>query len=190
MKNTELIKNLSLAHNIPIVRDGTIAYIIKLIKEHNYHTILEIGTAFGYSAAMFAEQNLSVSTIEKDLAKYEIASKNLQAYSNVKAHHADAFTFETKEKFDLIFIDGAKSHQDIILEKFTNFLAPNGTIVIDNIFLKKYQNQVLTKNQSKLQQKVHDFENYLRHTTKYHVEIIDLDDGIAIVLPILKAIIR
>jgi predicted O-methyltransferase YrrM len=58
----------------------------------------------------------------------------------------------------MVFIDGPKSHQDVLVNKFIKQLNPNGVIVVDNIYLKKFNNlSNLTKNQKALIDKVRSF---------------------------------
>ena len=162
----EQLKEICLANNIPIVRDQTLKTMLDLIVINNYHTILEIGTAYGYSAFAMAELDCvtKITTLEKRQANYDVACTNLLDRPKVKCILEDAFEFQTKDKYDFIFIDGAKSYQEILFEKYTKHLNPNGMIFIDNIFLKKYSCGLvdLTKDQLKLVTKVQNFERYLR----------------------------
>ncbi|MDR2557486.1 MAG: hypothetical protein LBC33_01440, partial [Mycoplasmataceae bacterium] len=68
IKLSEQIKIHSQTDHIPFVRDQTIVFIIDLIKKNHLQTICEIGTAYGYSAAKFAEISdvKKIITIEKD----------------------------------------------------------------------------------------------------------------------------
>ena len=46
----EQLKELCLANNIPIVRDQTLDEIRQLLLINKYKSVLELGTAYGYSA--------------------------------------------------------------------------------------------------------------------------------------------
>lgn len=56
------------ANNVPIIERDSIEFIRKYIKINNVKSILEIGTAIGYSAIKMAEidPKLEVTTIERD----------------------------------------------------------------------------------------------------------------------------
>jgi len=102
------------------------------------------------------------------------------ANKKIKIFNDDAFEWKSNKKYDLIFIDGPKSKQEILVDKYLTYLNPNGTMVVDNILLKKFDGrEVLTKNQKKLIQKVRDFSKWLE--LNKNVEILDIDDGIAII---------
>jgi predicted O-methyltransferase YrrM len=151
----------SLQDNIPIVRKNTIQYIIDLISKNNYSTILEIGTAYGYSSDKISTIPCvnKIVTIERDLNRFNTASYFLKNNKKIVILNEDAFYFNTMESFDFIFIDGPKSNQEILVEKYYQYLNVGGTMVIDNIFLKKFNDVTnLTKNQSNLVDKVKKFE--------------------------------
>ena len=51
----EIIKKKALEEHIPIIMDDTLEYIYKLYEGKKINTILEIGTAVGYSAICFTK---------------------------------------------------------------------------------------------------------------------------------------
>jgi len=190
MNNSHLYEKLSqikkecIEHRIPIIRDKTLDLINKLIQTNQFKNILEVGTAYGYSAAAFSlnPSITSVTTLEKRDDNYLIAIRNLKDFNKIQVINVDANDYETHMLFDLIFIDGAKSHQEIIFNKYIKNLSNVGIMVIDNIFLKKFDDlPILNKRQLKLKQAVKNFYNFLIHQSNYQIEIIDIDDGIAIV---------
>ena len=74
-------------------------------------------------------------------------------------------------------MDGPKSKQKELFEKYSEFLNEDGYIIIDNIFLKFIKQ---TKNSKLLLKKSEDFKLYLNELTQWEVSIIDIEDGIAI----------
>ena len=93
------------------------------------------------------------------MQKVDALEEYLKDIKMIHIVNLDAILFKTNEKFDLIFIDGAKSHQEIMFEHCQKFLNNNGIIVVDNIFLKKFNNRKqLTRNQKRLLSKVKEFE--------------------------------
>jgi predicted O-methyltransferase YrrM len=160
LKLIDSIKSLCVSKNIPISRDRTINFIQDTINKKRYQTILEIGTAYGYSAScmMLCDSVNKIVTIEKNISNFTIAESFLKSIKEVTCVNQDAFDYEPLQKFDFIFIDGSKSHQDKLLLKYLTYLNPNGCIMVDNIFLKKFNKQdALTRNQKKLIDKVNQF---------------------------------
>ncbi len=168
--------------HIPIIREGTFEFIKNKIIKNNYSSILEIGTAYGYSALLFASISCvnKIVSIEKNQLSYTIAKQVVN--NKIKFMLIDAFIFEPKEKFDLIFLDACKSKQDILVNKYLNNLNDKGLMVVDNIFLKKFANKKnLDYQKIKLMEKVNQFHDWLLKQKNFNVEIIDLDDGIALI---------
>jgi predicted O-methyltransferase YrrM len=177
------IKQKCLDDKIPIIRDNTFDFINRLITNNNYSKILELGTAYGYSAFLFS-LNKSVTkiiSVEKDKARHLVASNLLNKNQKIELVNNDIFLYEPLSTFDLIFVDGPKSRQQEIVNKYMEYLNESGKMVVDNIYLKKFDNSTnLNKNQEKLIQKVKTFREWLQHS-KMNVKILDIDDGIAII---------
>jgi predicted O-methyltransferase YrrM len=155
-----IIKNKSQVDKIPIVRSQTIELIIKLINQQQYQYILEIGTGYGYSASsmLICKSIKKIITIENNKFNFEIAQYFLKKTLKVTCLNLNAFDYEPQQKFDLIFIDGPKSHQEILVNKCIKYLNNDGCIIVDNIFLNKIrQKNILTKNQRTLLNKVDKF---------------------------------
>jgi len=76
----EKFKQFNLDNNIPIMRDQTIDYLFHMFDSYNNAEVLEIGTAYGYSAKYLAQhQNISkVVTLENDLNRHNVALKYLK----------------------------------------------------------------------------------------------------------------
>ncbi|MDR0856886.1 MAG: hypothetical protein LBM76_00645 [Mycoplasmataceae bacterium] len=180
----EEIKNKSIADSIPLLRDKTLGLFTKEIVKCGYTSVLEIGTAYGYSALAFSLIDCvnEVVSIERDEIRYGIAKQNLKDIKNINLVLCDAFNYVPNKKYDVILVDGPKSKQDILVTKYLQYLNVNGTMFIDNIFLKKFDDlKTLTKNQASLKRKVDEFKNWLIENKDFHADIIDIDDGVAII---------
>ena len=59
-------------HNVPIIEKESITFIMKYIKANNIKSILEIGSAIGYSSILMASvaPEVTVTTIERDNTRY------------------------------------------------------------------------------------------------------------------------
>ena len=57
-------------HNVPIIEKDSIAFIMKFIKANNVKSVLEIGTAIGYSAILMAQatDDVVVTTDDSEIA--------------------------------------------------------------------------------------------------------------------------
>ena len=110
----QLIEQYAYDNNIPIMMKDGIEFLTNYIKENNVKTILEIGSAIGYSAIKMAlvDKNIKITTIEKDKERYEIALKNIKEMNlenQITIINEDALEYIEEGKYDLIFIDAAKA---------------------------------------------------------------------------------
>ena len=166
------LKAICINDSIPILRDKTLEYIINIIKENKIKSILEIGTAYGYSSFAFNQIDCvnEILSIEKNKDNYLKAKNFLAGNKKINLVNDDCFDFVPNKKYDLIFIDGPKSHQDQLFLKYSSYLEDNGFIIIDNIFLKKYSSidfNSLTKNQQHLVKKVKEFQKWLEKNNEW-----------------------
>ena len=138
----ELIRDMERyaeANNVPIIERDSIEFINKYIKLNNVKKILEIGTAIGYSAIMMAKENpeIEVVTIERDDKRYREAVKNIKNCGldqQIEVVFNDALDVNLSGyKFDLIFIDAAKSSYIKYFDKFKYYLNEQGVIISDNL---------------------------------------------------------
>ena len=114
MEDLSSLKDYASENSVPIMFDEGIEFIVNYIKENDVRFILEIGTAIGYSAIKFAQINpeIRIFTIEYDIERYQKAVENITKLNlddQITVFLGDALKFDFTEKFDLIFIDGAKS---------------------------------------------------------------------------------
>ena len=175
-------------NNIPIMEKEGINFLKNYIKENNITTILELGTAIGYSAIQMAllDKNIKIITIERDEKRYNEAINNIKKYNlenQITCYLMDIFDFETTEKFDLIFIDAAKSQSIKFFEKFKNNLNKNGTILTDNIYFHGYtlqEERIENRNLRQMVNKIRNYIDFLNNNQEFKTEILNIGDGIAV----------
>jgi len=182
------IKKKALENNIPIMQDEGIAFIVDYIQKNNVNSILEIGSAVGYSAISFAlaKDNVKVTTIERDLERYQEAVFNIQSMGledSITILNEDALEVSISSKFDLIFIDAAKSQYIKFFEKFKYFLKDNGVIITDN--LKFHGNvgkssEIESKNLRSLVEKIENYIEFLKENKEFDTNFYDIGDGLAV----------
>ena len=185
--NLFFLKRICLKHKIPIIRDSTAKLINKLITKNHFHSMLEIGTAYGYSSCYFSTNKFikQIDTLEKNKFNFTFAFNWIKKFSFKKINPIliDAFDYKPNKIYDLIFIDGCKSNQEILFNKYKKYLSINGYIIIDNLFLKKIRNLPFykrTKNQQKLIDKLDKFINFLENQIEFDFKLIDIDDGVGV----------
>ena len=175
-------------YNIPIMQKEGIDFMLEYIKKNNILTILEIGSAIGYSAIRMAllNPNIKIVTVERDTERYNEAVKNIKKFnleSQITIYNCDAFDLNLDEKFDFIFIDAAKAQYIKFFEKFKKNLKDNGTILSDNLNfhgLTHTKEKIESRNVRQLVRKINNYIEFLKTNQEFITQFYDCGDGIAI----------
>jgi len=183
----EKIEEYALINNIPIMIKDGIEFLTQYIKENNIKKILEIGSAIGYSSIKMAlvDEDIYITTIERDEIRYNEAIKNINAFglsNRINIILDDAFNVELNDKYDLIFIDAAKSQYIKFFEKFSKNLDKNGVIISDNLYFHGLteQEEIKNRNTRQLVRKINAYKEFLINNKDFYTEFIKKGDGIAI----------
>ena len=176
--------------NVPIIEKKSIAFIMKYIKQNNIKSILEIGSAIGYSAILMASSNRDafVTTIERDEERYMECLKNVKAVNldkRINVVFQDALDVNLSEdlKYDLIFIDAAKGQYERFFEKYKYFLKSNGAIITDNLKFHGYvgkSDKIESKNLKSLVQKIENYIDFLKNNEEFDTTFYDIGDGLSV----------
>ena len=188
MVHIRVIEEYAKENNVPIMMKDGIEFLTQYIKDNNVKTVLEIGSAIGYSAIRMAlvDESIKVTTIERDTARYNEAVKNIKEFNlenQIEIINADALEYTTDKQFDLIFIDAAKAQYIKFFEKYKTNLKQNGTIISDNLdFHGLVKNPELTSNRNtkQLVRKINTYIEFLKENKEFKTEFISLGDGIGI----------
>lgn len=182
------LKEEALKNNIPIMQDEGINFIKDYIKNNNIKNVLEIGSAVGYSAINFAsiDKDIKVLTIEKDTKRYNEALKNIKSFNlenQIEIYNADALEFETNKKFDLIFIDAAKSQYIKFFEKYKLNLGTNGVIITDNLSfhgMVEDESIITNRNTKQLVRKIKKYINFLIENEEFETTFYEIGDKVSV----------
>ncbi len=191
MNKVELkkIKEKALENHIPIIMDDTLEYIYKLYKNKPISSILEIGTAVGYSAICFTEilkENGFIDTIERDEeriieAKENIKKAEVEDKINIFSGDAVEILPTINKKYDMVFIDAAKGKYPFFLKEALRMINDNGIILADNILYKGYV--MSDYNKHKQRTAVRNLREYIKEVTEnpnLETEILEIGDGLAV----------
>ncbi len=176
-------------NNVPIIELDSIKFIMKYIKMNKVKSILEIGTAIGYSAILMANANnfCEITTIERDEKRYKEAVKNVNKSGldkRIELVYNDAMEVNLSGcKYDLIFIDAAKGQYIKYFDKFCNYLNPGGVIITDNLKfhgLVKNKELIKSKNVRGIVNKIENYIEYLKNNKEYITKFYDIGDGLSV----------
>jgi len=177
------------ANNVPIIELDSIKFIMKYIKMNNVKSVLEIGTAIGYSAILMANatSEVEITTIERDEKRYREAVKNVNACGldkRIDIVYNDALEVNLAgHSYDLIFIDAAKGGYIKYFEKFCNYLNPGGVIITDNLKFHGLVNNkgtIKSKNLRGIVDKIEKYIEFLNQNKDYITKFYDIGDGLSV----------
>ena len=188
----EVIRNMERyaeANNVPIIEKDSIIFIDKYIKMNHVKHVLEIGSAIGYSAILMSisSPDVEITTIERDETRYKEALKNVKAAGledRIEVVFNDAMDVNLAGyKYDLIFIDAAKSQNIRFFEKFQNYLEEGGIIITDNINfhgLVENPDQIDSKNVRQMVTKIQEYKDFLKDNDEFITKFYDIGDGLSV----------
>ena len=188
---SEEIQKDALAGDVPIIRPETASFLLFLISLKKPLSILEVGTAVGYSAIRMSEvmpAGASITTIEKYPPRIEEAKRNFVRAPrgcDITLLEGDAADIlKTLDKpYDLIFMDAAKGQYIHFMPEVMRLLAPGGILVSDNVL----QDGDIFESRYGIKRRNHTIHNRMReylyaltHDEALDTVILETGDGMAI----------
>ena len=117
---------------------------------------------------------------------YKEATKNIEKLNfknRINVIHGDALEIEIKGKYDLIFIDAAKSQYIKFFEKYKYNLNENGSIITDNLSfhgLVDDDSKTNNRNTKQLVKKIRNYIEFLNNNNEFDTEFYKIGDGISV----------
>ena len=188
MRNLEKIKKEAIEEHVPIIMDDTLEKIGEIVGDRKFKRILEIGTAVGYSALCFTkflDENGEIDTIERNDEMVKKAKENIKlARNDVKINLFEGDAVEIlktlNNRYDMVFIDAAKSKYPIFLEESLRILTDDGIIFADNILYKGYVMSDYNKHKQRTAvTHLREFIKMITTNDRLETQIIDVGDGLS-----------
>ena len=188
------MKQYAQEFDVPIIQDQGLELMLQLLRIKQPQSILEIGTAIGYSSLMMARHlpNTHIVSIERDPKRYNEAIAYHERSSikeQVTLIEADALEIANEElpiqKYDVIFIDAAKAQYQKFFEKYEPLLKEDGMIISDNLIFHGHifdNNQKQSRNLKQLVRKINRYNDWLANHPNYDTLLLPIGDGVAISL--------
>lgn len=174
-------------NSVPIMKVETKEFLKSLVKMKNPSSILELGTAIGYSSLVFEKYSQAkITTIELSEEMANIARDNFEKYnSNVNLINDDAKKALTNlnQGFDFVFIDANKSNYKFYFDYVDkNLLNDGGVIICDNILFRGEvcNDDLIEKRKITIVKRLRKFLAYITSRNDYITSIIPIGDGISI----------
>lgn len=171
---------------VPILSDDGLLFLVNTLEKHQVHSILEIGSAIGYSAlAMAIHTGAKVTTIEREPDLYAFAKRNVEAFglnNEVNLIYGDALDVELDShvRFDAIFIDAAKAQYEKFFTKYESYLNDHGIIITDNLNFHNVDLDTVSRGTRNLVKRLEAFKTFLNNHPNFESELFDIGDGMSI----------
>ena len=187
------LREKAIADNIPIMQTEGLTFMCDKLNECQASSVLEIGSAIGYSAIYMAShvEGLKIDTIERDEVRHLQAKQNVSDFNlndRITLHFADALEFDESllkhAPYDLLFIDAAKAQYQKFFEKYVGYVKDDGMILVDNldfhgmIFDIEHINN---RNTKQLVKKIKRFKEWILNNENYESEYYPVGDGIVLI---------
>lgn len=175
-------------HQVPIMQEEGLDFLLDYIQEHPVTRILEIGSAIGYSAIRMAmvRETIRVVSVERDEERYQLALENRRKVgldTRIDFYLADALDWMPEGMFDFIFIDAAKAQYIRFFEKYKQYLKPEGAILTDNLGfhgLVDSQEEIASRNLRRLVRKIREYRTFLETNEEFTTSFYEFGDGVAL----------
>lgn len=175
------------ANNVPIMKTETKEFLRTLVSISNPKSILEIGTAIGYSSLVFSKySDADITTIELSSEMANIAKDNFKRYDkNINLINDDAEKALTtlNQGFDFVFIDANKSNYKFYFDYVDKYLLNKGGIIVaDNILFRGEvcNDDLIEKRKITIVKRLRNFLAYITKREDYKTSIVPIGDGLSI----------
>lgn len=175
------------ANNVPIMKTETKEFLKTLVSILKPKSILEIGTAIGYSSLVFSKySDAYITTIELSSEMANIAKDNFKRYGkNINLINDDAEKALTtlNQGFDFVFIDANKSNYKFYFDYVDKYLLNKGGIIVaDNILFRGEvcNDDLIEKRKITIVKRLRNFLAYITKREDYKTSIVPIGDGLSI----------
>ncbi|MCI7248746.1 MAG: O-methyltransferase [Clostridiales bacterium] len=187
----EELRSFAEANHVPVILKDAESFILMLLKLRNPSSILEIGTAVGYSAICFAlGSDAHVTTIEADRNMYDAARSNISNFNcqdRIDIIYGDAretlSSFDEQRKYDMVFIDAAKSHYREFWDLIIPLCTDDAMIICDNVLMKGMtaSDEFDTNRRYRTSiRKMREFLDYINNLEYADTSILPIGDGVSV----------
>ncbi|MER2263066.1 MAG: O-methyltransferase [Psychrobacillus sp.] len=178
-------------NHVPIMQLSGMEVLLQLLSLQKPNSILELGTAIGYSSMRMADKlDAAIVTVERDeqkalLAKDYINRANLAERIQVIVGDALELNEEVFNdlRFDAIFIDAAKGQYKKFFEKYAPLLNDRGVIYCDNILLNGLSElplEEVPRRKRTMVRNQHQFMEWLMQHPDYDTAFFPVGDGMLV----------
>ncbi len=185
------LERFSLETNVPIIRKEMQSLIKFLLAAYKPRSVLEVGTAIGFSAILMADNlcgDSHITTIEKYEKRIPLAKENFEKFGysdKITLLEGDATDIlkELEGTYDFIFMDAAKGQYINFLPDILRLLSPGGILLTDNVMqegdILESKFAVERRNRT-IYKRMRDYLYELTHNDDLVTVILPIGDGVTV----------
>ncbi len=182
------LENYAEKNHVPIIEPEVAQLLRTMLKINKPKSILELGTAIGYSSIVMASEiDTQVTTIERRADMVEISRKNIaRANLSDKIIVIEGDAEEVLEKltgsYDMIFLDAAKGQYKYFFDSATKLLNNKGIIISDNVLFKGMvaSDDLVIRRKKTIVKRLREYLIYINNLEGYTSCVLPIGDGVAI----------
>lgn len=175
---------------IPVIRRETQSFLRTALTLHQPRSILEVGTAVGFSALLmceYAPKDCRITTIENYAPRIAAAKENFRKYKREEQiclleGDAGELLAKLSGAYEWIFMDAAKGQYIRWLPDILRLLSPGGLLLSDNVLQEGeiIQSRFLVERRNRtIHKRMRDYLYELTHHPELHTCVLPLGDGLA-----------
>lgn len=185
------LEKYSKENNVPVIRKEMQGLLKFLLAMKRPVSILEVGTAVGFSALLMAEyapEDCHITTIEKYEKRISLAKENFE-----KAGKEDKITLlegdamqilkELEGSYDFIFMDAAKGQYIHFLPDILRLMPEGGLLVSDNVLQEGdiiESRYAVTRRNRTIHARMREYLYELKHNDALETAILPVGDGVTV----------
>lgn len=185
------IEKEAIEDDVPIIRKEMGNLLKVLLELKQPQSILEVGTAVGYSSILMSEnmpQNCKITTIENYDKRIPVAKNNFKRAGKedvITLIEGDALeVLKTLDgPYDFIFMDAAKGQYINYLPDIKRVLRKGGLLISDNILqegeIVESRYAVARRNRT-IHARIREYVYELTHSEDFVTSIVPIGDGITL----------
>lgn len=185
------LEDFAIENSVPIVHKEVRKFLEVMINIKKPKTILELGTAIGYSSILMCKASgdkCKIDTIERDLNMVKISKANIKLYGyddhiNVLNGECIEVLKNLNGKYDLIFMDAGKAHYNDFLPECLRLLQENGVIIADNVLFRGMiaSKELVIRRKITIVKRMRKFLEQVSKSKELMLSVIPMGDGIAVI---------
>ena len=192
LANADVVKRVeeyATEHFVPVMRAESSAVLGQIVRIKQPQSILEVGTALGYSGILMLEasKRAHLTTIEYTESRVAEAKQNFEQAGVLD--RVTQFTGDVKEilpfvsgRFDLVFLDGPKGHYGEFIDILRPHLADGAVVVCDNVLFRGYLDDPSTcpRRMKTITANMTEFLVNMTKSPDFDTVVIENGDGLSV----------